>query len=77
MSIWTILIRGSADCLDRRVHCVSRGRRADSLAARVRRDLSDLAFCDGQADCLGQELVCCAREKRGPRIVAKERKTLR
>jgi hypothetical protein len=43
-------IRGSADCLDRRVHCVSRGRRADPPSTCARRDLAYSALCDGYAD---------------------------
>ena len=43
-------IRGSSDCLDRRVHCVSRGRRADPPSACARRDLAYSAFRDGYAD---------------------------
>ena len=47
-------IRGSSDCLDRRVHCVSRGRRADPSSACARRDLAYSAFRDGHADNLNR-----------------------
>ena len=39
-------VRGSADFLDRWFHCFSRGRRVDSLTARLRSDLLDPAFFD-------------------------------
>jgi hypothetical protein len=43
-------VRDSSDFLDRWSHCFSRGRRADSLTARLCRDLFDPAFRDGQTD---------------------------
>jgi len=43
-------ISGAAGSLDRRFHCVPRGRRANSLVAHIRRDLPDPAFCDGEKD---------------------------
>ena len=46
------LICGSADCLDRRLHCVPRGGRTDSPIAGIRGDLADPAFCPRQTDCL-------------------------
>jgi len=39
-----------ADRLDRRVYGVPRGGRANSLIARIRRDLVDPSLCDGETN---------------------------
>jgi hypothetical protein len=44
------IVRGSADCLDWRLHRLPRSRRSDPLVAGIRGDLSNPAFCDGQKD---------------------------
>jgi hypothetical protein len=40
----------SADCLDWRLHYVSRSGRADSFVVGIRGDFPDPAFCDGKTD---------------------------
>ena len=45
-------ICGSAGSLDWRIHYVPRSRRANPLAACIRGDLSDFAFCARETDCL-------------------------
>ena len=47
MSIWTTLVRFIADSVDRRIHRIPRRRGPDSLASRVRSDLSRPALCNG------------------------------
>jgi hypothetical protein len=47
---WDDLIRGSGNCVDWRLHRVSRGRRVDSLVIGLRGDFPDSPLCHGATD---------------------------
>ena len=53
-------IRGATDSVAWRLHCIPCRRRADSLIARVRRDLPDPSFFDGEPHRLNRSLAYSA-----------------
>ena len=57
-------VRYPVDRMDQRFHGVSRRRRTDSLAARIRGDLSNLAFCFGPKRGLSRQKLRAS--KKGP-----------